>query len=241
MRSRSTLAYRLAPWFGVQCLSADSILAGWRSRVNGISRASGTSSLGQRRIVVAATSALIVVDMQVDFCQGGALPVSGACELIPTLNELTDSSRRHDIACFFSRDWHPSTHRSFVEHGGEWPPHCVQETAGATFEPSLLVPESATIISKGLDSALEGYSAFEETPLGSMLAELKIEELAVCGVATEVCVRASVLDALRLGLRTLVLRDAIAAIEARSGDGDRALAEMEREGAHCIASRDWLR
>src|SRR5262245_5662156 len=112
--------------------------------------------------------ALLVIDIQNDFCAGGTLEVPGGDEVVPIMNRWIRSAEDAGIPMFFTRDWHPANHVSFKQQGGPWPPHCVQNTVGAQFHPRLVVPAGATIISKDhpLDAA---YSAFRETDLGDRL------------------------------------------------------------------------
>lgn len=180
-------------------------------------------------------SALLIVDVQNDFCPGGALPVPGGDQVVPALNRyLANAAGRMPI--YASRDWHPATTTHFKPYGGEWPIHCVQGTAGARFHPDLQLPVSTTVITKGEASDKPGYSAFEgHTADGkTFLADLQdrhINHLYVGGLATDYCVSGSVLDALRAGLRVTVLEDAIAGVEVQPGDSERAIAEMREAGA----------
>jgi len=185
--------------------------------------------------------ALLVVDVQRDFCPGGALPAPGGDRVVPRINAYLKEADRLGIAIYASRDWHPAVTSHFKQYGGEWPPHCVQDTEGADFHPRLALPETTTIVSKGGDPARPGYSAFDgRTSDGQpFVADLKrrgIEKLYVSGIATEYCVKQTVLDGLRAGLTVAVLTDAIAGIDAHPGDTDRALAEMAQQGAELAAS-----
>jgi len=181
-------------------------------------------------------TALLIVDMQNDFCPGGALPVEDGDHVVPLLNEYAHRVARAGGAVFASRDWHPIETRHFRTGGGPWPPHCVRETPGAAFHPDLDLPAGSTIITKG-DNALDnGYSAFDgHVADGRRLAEVLhargISRVLVGGLATDYCVRASVLDALRNGFRTVLLLDAIRGIDIEEGDVARALDEMLRAGA----------
>lgn len=137
-----------------------------------------------------------------------------------------------------SRDWHPADHVSFGAQGGPWPVHCQAGTPGAEFHPALETGRIERVFSKGTDPAREAYSAFDETGLAAWLRERGIERLYVAGLATDYCVRASVLDALREGFRVVVLEDAIGAVNVQPGDGERALAEMRAAGASVSGSED---
>ena len=179
-----------------------------------------------------ASDALLIVDVQRDFCPGGALAVPDGDAVVPVLNQWIDAARDAGAAIFASRDWHPPDHVSFQEQGGPWPLHCVAETTGAAFHPDLALPVSATIIDKGTDSQREAYSAFEGTDLAAQLQAAGIERLWVGGLALDYCVRASVLDARRIaGLPVQVILNATRAVEVQPGDGSRALDDMRSAGA----------
>src|SRR5437899_2517811 len=184
--------------------------------------------------------ALIVVDVQRDFCPGGALPASGGDRIIPAVNRYLAEARRLGLPVYASRDWHPPVTSHFVADGGEWPPHCVQGTEGARFHPDLDLPPDAIVITKGDDPQRTGYSAFDgRTPEGRLLlSDLRdrgIDSIYVAGVTAEYCVKRTVIDALDAGLRVVVLTDGIAGIDARPGDAARALADIARAGAELAA------
>ncbi len=130
-------------------------------------------------------SALIVTDVQNDFCPGGSLATREGDRIIPRLNVLVDTFTASDLPVLFTRDWHPPNHCSFKENGGPWPSHCVRNTRGAAFHPDLKVPRSATIISKATEPDREAYSAFQGTNLSSILKEIGVNELFVGGLATD--------------------------------------------------------
>ncbi len=178
------------------------------------------------------SDALLIVDVQQDFCPGGALAVPDGDAVVPVLNQWIDAARIAGAAVFASRDWHPPNHVSFQEQGGPWPSHCVAETPGAAFHPDLALRESATVIDKGTDSGHEAYSAFEGTELAEQLRAAGIERLWVGGLALDYCVRASVLDARRIaGLPVHLILSATRAVEVQPGDGSRALDDMRAAGA----------
>lgn len=179
-----------------------------------------------------ASDALLIVDVQRDFCPGGALAVPDGDAVVPVLNQWIDAARDAGAAVFASRDWHPPDHVSFQEKGGPWPSHCVAETPGASFHPDLALPESATVIDKGTDAGHEAYSAFEGTELAAQLRAASIERLWVGGLALDYCVRASVLDARRIaGLPVHLILSATRAVEVQPGDGSRSLDDMRAAGA----------
>jgi len=184
-------------------------------------------------------SALLVIDVQKDFCPGGALAVPHGDRVVPVLNQYLSDAAAHGWMIYASRDWHPAVTRHFSAYGGEWPVHCVQDTEGARFHDDLQLPSSATVISKGQDPDTPGYSAFDGTadgtPLLKHLQEHQVNHLYVGGLATDYCVKHSVLDALRAGLAVTVLSDAIAGLDAQPGDVARAIAEMRDAGADIVA------
>jgi epoxyqueuosine reductase len=200
------------------------------------SRAGGAPVEDEAMTIDPTRDALIVVDVQNDFCPGGALGVRGGDEVVPVINRYVERFRAAGAPIFASRDWHPPVTRHFQAYGGVWPPHCVQGTAGAAFHPGLRLPPEATVVSKGMDPEEDAYSAFQaEDPQGralpDVLAERRVRRLFVGGLATDYCVRATALDAARAGFEVVVLTDAIRAVDLQPGDGARAEAEMRRAGA----------
>jgi nicotinamidase/pyrazinamidase len=181
-------------------------------------------------------SALIVVDVQKDFCPGGALPAPDGDRIVPAVNRYLADAQRLGVTVYATRDWHPRVTSHFKAYGGEWPPHCVQNSPGAKFHPELKLPADVVVISKGDDEDQPGYSAFDgHTNDGkALIAELKdrqITRLFVAGIATDYCVLKTVLDARHSGLDVTVLDNAIAGIETTAGDVERALDEMKSAGA----------
>lgn len=180
--------------------------------------------------------ALLIIDVQKDFCPGGALAVPGGDAVVPVLNRYIDAFRERGLPVYASRDWHPEETLHFESQGGPWPPHCVAGTAGAAFHEGLSLPDDATVVSKGREPTDDGYSAFEgETPGGVALeADLRrrgVTRLFVGGLATDYCVRASVLDAAARGFRPVLLEDAVRGIDVKPGDVKRALDAMTEAGA----------
>lgn len=180
--------------------------------------------------------ALIVVDVQNDFCPGGSLAVPEGDAVVPVLNEYMSRAADAGVPIFASRDWHPEHTRHFAAEGGPWPPHCVQGTPGAEFHPELRLPEGVAIVSKGMSTEDQGYSALEAVlPDGQSLLEALrargVEHIYIGGLATDYCVRATTLDALKDGFTTSVLVDASRAVDVQPGDGARALNEMLAAGA----------
>ncbi len=178
---------------------------------------------------VSEEDALIVVDMQRDFMPGGALPVKGGDEIIEIVNSYIRKFKERGALVVLTRDWHPTDHISFRERGGPWPPHCIQGTIGAEFYPGLYVPEDALIVSKGSDSEREAYSGFKGTDLEEELRRRGVRRIFVAGVATDFCVKSTVLDALRRGFEVYVLLDACRSVSKEGGE--RAVEEMIKSGA----------
>lgn len=193
----------------------------------------------------AVRTALLVVDVQNDFCAGGALAVPRGDRVVDPINRLLAAYAAAGAAIFASRDWHPSGSSHFADQGGQWPVHCVADTSGAAFHPRLRFPDATAVVSKGQAADSDGYSAFDGTlPTGqsleTALAEGAVGHLTVCGLATDYCVRASVLDARARGLDVSVIREAIAAVNLNPGDEAAALGEMRTAGAELVSLADAL-
>jgi len=183
--------------------------------------------------------ALIVVDLQNDFCPGGALPVKGGDEIVSPVNRLVDSFQEAGLPVAFTRDWHPRGHFSFKAQGGRWPPHCVQNTPGAGFHPSLRVPLGAAVVSKATHKKEEAYSGFQGTDLAERLRRKGVKDVFVCGLATDYCVMNTVLDALELGFRASVVTDCVRGLSPSKSS--EALSLMEAKGAGRTTSANLLR
>jgi nicotinamidase/pyrazinamidase len=180
------------------------------------------------------TDALIIVDVQNDFCPGGALAVPRGDEVVPVINRLLE---RHWLSVA-TKDWHPADHCSFESRGGPWPPHCVQGTAGAELHPKLDATKIRLVITKGSHPDRDAYSGFQGTELAKILRGKGVNRVVVCGIATDYCVRATAHDALQEGFEVLVLEDAIRGVEVQPGDSQRALDELRQAGAAVIISSD---
>jgi nicotinamidase/pyrazinamidase len=179
-------------------------------------------------------TALIVVDVQKDFCEKGALAVPGADDIVPTINKYIKLLYNRALI-IFSRDWHPKE----TEHFKKWPEHCIQDMFGALFHEDLLIPSGAITVSKGMGDKDDGYSAFEGkyrveitsgVSLGPILNNREIKNILVCGLATDYCVKATVLESLDRGYNTYLLHDAIRAVNKNQEDGITAIDIMEKAG-----------
>jgi nicotinamidase/pyrazinamidase len=181
------------------------------------------------------SNALLIIDFQNDFTPGGALAVAGGDEIAEPVKRLA-RELDHVLA---TRDWHPPDHSSFETEGGPWPVHCVQGTHGSEFHPAMGEVDLEAVVDVGVGREDQGYSGFEKSKLEQLLRDRDVDEVAVVGLATDYCVRASAIDAARLGFETTVVTDAIRAVEVEPGDGDRALEEMSAAGAK-LATSDQL-
>ena len=179
--------------------------------------------------------ALLVVDVQNDFCPGGALAVPRGDEVVEPLNKLIDKFLERGEPVYKTRDWHPPETKHFVAYGGTWPVHCVQNSEGAEFHPALRDDPRIIVVSKGLGDN-DGYSAFDGTNLAAELQEQGVEEIVVGGLATDYCVKHTVLDARKHGFKVKALIDAMQAVDLQNGDGERALEEMRAAGAQITSA-----
>jgi nicotinamidase/pyrazinamidase len=175
--------------------------------------------------------ALIVVDIQRDFCPGGALPVTDGDKIIPTVNDLVRAFEEASLPVFFTRDWHPKNHMSFKAYGGLWPPHCIRNTPGANFHPSLTVPREAEVIDKGMPQAEDAYSGFQGTDLAQRLHSLHVGQIYVAGLATDYCVKNTVVDGVAKGFETCVITDCVKGVNLKPTDSAVALKSMLSQGA----------
>lgn len=176
-------------------------------------------------------TAVLLVDVQNDFCKGGALAVPDGDAVVPVCNKLLELAAAHRCPVLASRDRHPADHCSFKEQGGTWPPHCVTRTPGAEIHSGVELPVDAMIIDKGTSQDKDAYSAFDGTPAASILHDAAVKRLIVCGLATDYCVKFTVLDALKEGFKTIVVEDACRAVNVDPDDGKKALEEMAAAGA----------
>lgn len=182
-------------------------------------------------IALGEGDALIAVDVQRDFLPGGALAVAHGDQVVPVLNRYAALFAARGLPVFATRDWHPPNHCSFTPQGGPWPPHCVAGSAGAQWAPELELPPEAVVVSKATHADQDAYSGFAGTDLADSLRARGVRRVFVGGLATDYCVLNTVRDALRLGFAVVLLTDAIRAVDVRTGDGERAIAEMVGLGA----------
>jgi nicotinamidase/pyrazinamidase len=180
---------------------------------------------------------LVVVDVQNDFCPGGALAVSDGDQVVPVLNKYIQFFRKSDAQIIYTRDWHPKDHASFKEQGGPWPPHCVQGTEGAKFHKDLTPPKPSEIVSKA-DKHDEAYSFFQGTDMAKILKQHGVRNLYVGGLATDYCVKETVLDGLKHGFNVVYLDDASRGVNVNPADSEHAIAEMLSKGAKRLALVD---
>ena len=179
--------------------------------------------------------ALIVVDVQNDFCPGGTLAVAHGDEVVAPLNALIDEFLERGAPVYKSRDWHPPQTKHFQAYGGTWPVHCVQNTRGAEFHPQLKDDPRIRVISKGLGDT-DCYSAFDETDLAAQLHDQGVEELIVGGLATDYCVKETALAGLKEGFKVKAVENAMRPVELNPGDGERAIREMRAAGAEIVST-----
>jgi nicotinamidase/pyrazinamidase len=185
-------------------------------------------------------TALIIVDVQNDFADpAGSLSVAGGDIIVSTVDREIEMARANGAIVVATQDWHPPSTPHFAKDGGLWPVHCVAGTWGAQLHPGVALPDDTPRVRKGANGE-DGYSGFTmrdpvsgetiATELESLLRDARIDHVVVVGLATDYCVKATAMDAVRLGFETQVLTDAIAAVDVQPGDGERALEEMRDAG-----------
>jgi nicotinamidase/pyrazinamidase len=189
-------------------------------------------------------TALLIVDVQNDFCPGGALQILNGDRVVEPINRAITYFSAAGLPILASRDWHPPKTRHFRESGGVWPVHCVQGTAGAEFHPDLHLPEETVVLSKGINPELDGYSAFDGVTgdgrtMAALLRDLDVQRIYICGLATDYCVLCTALEALRNGLHITVLTDAVAGVDIVPGESTCAIEDMVKAGAQ-LATVDEL-
>jgi nicotinamidase/pyrazinamidase len=180
--------------------------------------------------------ALLIVDVQNDFCPGGSLAVTDGDKVVPVLNHYIEAFKKAGLPIFATRDWHPDKTSHFNTGGGPWPPHCIQGSKGAQFHPDLRLPPEVVIVSAGMGSDEDGYSGFlgrddSGAKLAYLLRQRDIERIFVGGLATDYCVKHTVLDGIKEGLKVVLLTDAVRGVNLKPGDSERAIEEMLGAGA----------
>jgi nicotinamidase/pyrazinamidase len=175
---------------------------------------------------------VLAVDVQKDFCPGGALAVEDGDAVVPFLNTWIEAAFLKGIPVYLSRDWHPRNHLSFKAHGGKWPPHCIQDTDGARFHPELKRPENAVVVTKGVRFDQDQYSTFDRTGLAQQMQRDGVQRLWVGGLALDVCVYHSVMDALQEGFTVRLLQAATRSVSPEAGQ--KAIKEMQAAGAEIV-------
>ncbi len=175
---------------------------------------------------------LVVVDVQWDFCPGGLLPVAQGDQIVPVINEWVTAVLNRNLPVYFSRDWHPKGHISFEERGGPWPPHCIQDQSGAQFHPYLMWDDRIVVVTKGTRFDRDQNSVFDETGFEHQLEYDGIKRLLVCGLALDVCVLETVMDALQAGFEVQLIKNATRPVDEESGR--RALEKIAKAGATII-------
>jgi len=183
-----------------------------------------------------AKDALVIVDAQNDFCPGGALAVTDGDKVVVPLNRYIDLFTKQRLPIFATRDWHPEKTSHFKDYGGPWPAHCVQQTKGAEFHPALRLGDQIVILSKGMAADEDSYSGFQAvdsagTPLAELLRQKGVNRIFVGGLATDYCVKHTVLDGLKQGFRVVLLCDSMRAVNLQPNDGATAIDEMIEAGA----------
>ena len=184
-------------------------------------------------------SVLLLVHLQNDFCPGGALAGKGGDQVIPIANDLIRLFAGEGFGIVATRDWHPENHCSFKGQGGPWPPHCVQGSRGSQFHTDLKMPPGTLIVSGATNPRKEACSGFDGTSLEERLEDLGGQTLFVIGLATDYCVKQTVLDACKLGFRVVVVEDGVCGVDAEPGDSQKAFQEMKQAGAILANSTDF--
>ena len=193
--------------------------------------------------VTKSKKALLIVDLQNDFCPGGALSVPEGDQIILAINKYIKIFQKKKAAILATRDWHPVRTKHFKDFGGIWPVHCIQNTLGAAFHPKLKLPKDAILLYKGMDPQKDAYSAFQAedtsgTSLPKLLKLYGVQELYIAGLATDYCVRFSARDALKQGFKVKILTDAIKGVDLKPKDSENAIKEIVKLGAKKITLKN---
>ncbi len=179
--------------------------------------------------------ALLLVDVQKDFCPGGALAIEEGDKIVPFLNSWIKAAQGKEVPVYASRDWHPVYHISFMERGGKWPPHCIQDTEGAQFHQNLRLPEDVIKVTKGVRFDQDQNSAFDQTGLAVQFEHDGISRLWVGGLALDVCVLDSVLDARKAGLEVFLIQEATRPVTR--DEGTKAISNMQQAGVKIVSGK----
>ena len=187
--------------------------------------------------------ALLIVDVQNDFCPGGALGVPQGDKIVPVINKYVKIFAKKKLPVFATRDWHPVRTKHFKDFGGLWPVHCLQRSSGAAFHHKLRLPRDVILLYKGMDPEKDSYSSFHaEDARGMTLDKLLniagIKELYIAGLATDYCVRFTTRDAIKHGFKVKILMDAIKGVNLKPDDSQKAIKEMVKLGAKKITLKD---
>jgi nicotinamidase/pyrazinamidase len=190
--------------------------------------------------------ALVIVDVQNDFCPGGALGVQDGDRVVPVLNRYIDKFAEAGMPILVTRDWHPPRTTHFNTAGGLWPPHCVRGSKGAEFHPALKISSDTVVLSKGMAVDEDSYSGFDSVDargvvLKNVLRQSGIERIYVGGLATDYCVKETVLDGLREGFQVVLLQDAVRGVNLQPEDSDQAIDAMIRGGVTIESEVDSFR
>jgi nicotinamidase/pyrazinamidase len=190
--------------------------------------------------------ALLIVDVQNDFCSGGSLEVRDGDRIVPILNRYIERFTEAGMPILFTRDWHPARTAHFNSDGGLWPPHCVQGSDGAEFHPGLQLGSHSVILSKGMAVDEDSYSAFDAVDsrgllLGEVLRQAGIQRIYIGGLATDYCVKQTALDGLKQGFQVVLLQDGVAGVNLQPEDSDRAIDEMVEAGVRVEGGVDTFR
>jgi nicotinamidase/pyrazinamidase len=187
--------------------------------------------------------ALLVVDVQNDFCPGGALGVPEGHKIVPSINKYIKIFAKSKSPIFATRDWHPVKTKHFKDFGGVWPIHCLQNSKGATFHPDLKLTKDMILLYKGMDPDKDCYSSFHAEDASGIslldwLKRLDIKELYIAGLATDYCVKFTAIDALKNGFKVRILIDAIQGVNLKPKDSEEAIKKIINMGAKKIKLAD---
>ncbi len=187
--------------------------------------------------------ALLIVDVQNDFCPGGTLGVPEGDKIVPVINKYIRIFTQKKLPIFATRDWHPVRTKHFKDFGGLWPVHCIQSTQGAAFHPNLKLPKEVILLYKGMDPEEDCYSSFSAQdlsgqPLFKLLKRMAIKEIYIAGLATDYCVKFTAMDALKHSFKVKILTDAIKGVDLKPNDSAQAIKKITKMGAKKVELAD---